>query len=304
MKILLISDKPDWAYATIANAIIRHNDCDDLLFSHIHCKGNQKVIRKKCKQFDYYFVLGWQNYRGLEFLEQKRTLVGIHSHQSFDGRKTTVEQDISPDDKVVEHLSGFRSINVVSKRLQRIFEQRGVSVIYTPNGVDSQKFCPATRPLSEFIVGSAGSLKNDWNKGVESFIRPACIRAGVELQTVRIGQHQIRHTEMPSFYQSLTCYVCASLSEGMSLSILEAASAGCIVLSTKCGDIEQLIVDGSTGYFIDRDVDSICSKLQKIKDDPVKSIEISCQIRQSIQREWDWQYRIRCWIDFVKSSVL
>ncbi len=294
-KVLLISDKPNWAYAAIANAIIVNND-RNLILDHISCKKNIKKVRRLSRKYDCSFVLGWQNAQALN-LDKKRTLVGIHSHQSFDNRETLPDHDVVPDRKVIDYLAEFRGVNTVSKRLQSLFAKSGLKTAYTPNGVDTDTFSPTGNP-DGFVVASAGALKNDWNKGIRRIVSPVCRKSGISL----IHATDLAYQKMPVFYNRAHCYVCASRSEGMSLSILEAAACGCVIISTRCGDIEQLITDGINGLFISRSKSSLSKALLKLRNDRELLALLSTRIRKLIEEKWSWKHQIKGWLDFIETS--
>lgn len=294
MKVLLISDKPNWAYAVIANAIIEHND-RGLVLDHISCKGKIKKVRRLSRKYDRSFVLGWQNATVLN-LDKSKTLVGIHSHQSFDNKKTLPGQDVAPDNRVIDYLSEFRGVNTVSRRLQRLFEKSGLETTYTPNGVNINTFVLNKRS-DGFVVASAGALKNDWNKGILRIVSPVCRKTKIKLTHAT----KLAYQQMPNFYNGAHCYVCASRSEGMSLSILEAASCGCVIVSTRCGDIDQLIIDGVNGLFIDRTKSSLSKALMKLKEDPNLVCLLREKIRKTIEEKWSWEHQIQHWLNFIES---
>ncbi len=305
MKVLLISDKPRWAYACIAEALIKQNSVPSLRLDHISCKGRYDQIAKIHKQspYDCYFVLGWQNWARLSFLPLDRTISGVHSHQSFDGKETLPNKDILPCEKAIHCMKTFTRLNTVSRRLQNILREAGIQAEYTPNGVDSDEFAPADRDFDRFVVGAAAARKNDWNKGVEKIIKPACKSAGVEMKNVGMGTTYLDHADMPSFYNACDCYVCASKSEGMSLSVLEAASCGCIIISTRCGDIEELIVDGENGLLIDRSKEDLQEKLIYLKDNKDERIRLSKSIRESVVSSWDWRVKSEKWFNFIVGAA-
>lgn len=300
MKVLLISDKPNWAYAAIANALIRFNTNRSIELYHKSIKTQRNYIEKNKKNFDLYFVLGWQNY--IDCLDKKRTLIGVHSHQSFDNRKSTPSIDVKPDNKTIDFLSQFRGINAVSERLKKILESCGLNVSYTKNGVDTSLFVPNKEFGDRFIVGCVSSVKNDWNKGVESIIRPACDQLDIPLKTAMFDK-QVSHEVMPNYYKNLDCYICASLSEGMSMSILEASSCGNCVISTNCGDITNLIQHDINGMIIDRDIKSLSNALLSLKNNIEKRKKISTNIRETIEKDWDWKIRINDWMEFIKGTA-
>ena len=64
-------------------------------------------------------------------------------------------------------------------------------------------------------------------------------------------------------------YVLASNWEGLPISLLEAMRAGLPIVASDVGGVREVIVDGETGFLVDRgDVVMLCDKLQQLVSDP------------------------------------
>ena len=300
MKILLLTDKPNWAYHSIAKSLVKYNISDARL-SIEHIKGNSRRVRKIYKKFDRVLVMGWQNYSLVKFLPKDITLVGLHSFHSWDNKKTTLESDVKPPNKLIDFLRSFVSVNAVSQRLTNLFSNNGVDVIYTANGVDTEIFKRNTMPNNKpLIVGYSGSKGHDWRKGVSKFIIPAAKKAGVKVKLAMSNTDKyIALEDMHMFYDKIDCYVCASSSEGMSLSVLEAASCGRPVISTKVSGCTEIIRDGVTGWLVDRKVKEIARKIDTIKRDNNLLIRMSNNIMEDTKKRWSWSTRVVAWTDFL-----
>jgi glycosyltransferase involved in cell wall biosynthesis len=168
----------------------------------------------------------------------------------------------------------------------------GRHVFYTPNGVDTSFFRPASAPPppAPMRVGWTGSLKNHapGHRGVDEFIVPAV--AAVEGAEVCLAAREDRWRnaeEMREYYQSLHVYVCASLSEGTPNPCLEAAASGLAGLTTPVGNMPELIRDGENGLFVSRDVDDIAAKLRRLRDAPQLRERMGSAARASVEA-WDW----------------
>ena len=304
MKVLLLTDKKNWSYHAIAKALVKYNYRDDVDLKIMHIKGREHEIKKKYKKFDKILVMGWQTYERVSFLDKSITMVGLHSFHSWDKRKTTPEKDVKPPSKLIDFLSGFHRVNAVSLRLTKLFTRHGLSnVIYTANGVDTEIFrCIKSPPLKkELIVGYTGSKAHDWRKGVSEFIIPACQQSKVKFRLAMLSTDKyIPLEEMYKFYNKIDCYVCASSSEGMSLSVLEAAACGRPVIATKVSGSTEIIKEGETGFLVERDVHEIVKRIDKLKNKELLQT-MSQNISRDIKENWCWSERCKSWIDFVCS---
>jgi glycosyltransferase involved in cell wall biosynthesis len=317
MKVLLLCDRPSWAYDSIARSLVRHNHDPSLELDVFHLKRREDELRKRARRYDSVFALGWQLLGTLEggavretlsFLRPARTLTGIHSHHAFDDGRTLPDRDVPPPPALIEFLRRYRRVNAVSRRLARLFSAAGLSdVSYTPNGVDTDLFRPL-RPISgtpPLRVGFSGSRKHDWRKGVSEFITPAASLDGVELHVAMPaeGKH-VPQDRMPAFYNQIDVYVCASSSEGFSLSLLEAAATGRPLVSTRVGGSEELIEEGVNGFFVDRTVEAIREKLLLLRDDRELARRMGEASRRIVEERWSWTLRAPAWLRFIRESTL
>ncbi|HEV7667399.1 MAG TPA: glycosyltransferase family 4 protein [Thermoanaerobaculia bacterium] len=216
-----------------------------------------------------------------------RLVVGICSHYELDGAWR------APG---LATLGEFARAVFANNRLllEEFGPQLGPPIYYTPNGVDTGFFRPAeVRPpsLSGLLrVGWAGSLTNHGSehRGVHEVIAPAVEAAGAELRLAVREEKWRNREEMLEFYRSLDVYVCASRSEGTPNPCLEAAACGLPVITTRVGNMPELIREGENGYFIERDVDDLAAKLGRLRDDPELRLRMGQAARSAIEAAWDW----------------
>ena len=315
MRGLIVSDKPDWSYWQIAKAIQKHNPDPDLTIDVMSLKGRVVEFWDRERDYDRVLIMGLQMIDGITEetpfwkllylprykIDGSRWLTGIHSHHAWDDGKTTPEGDVSPGDDWLRTLRRFRNVNAVSLRLRNLFSRNGVSVHYTPNGVDTEVFKPTT-PLTTdgpLRVGVAYTPKHDWRKGVEEFIRPACERVGAVLVEAKARSEQhVRPEDMPAWYRGLDVYCCMSSSEGFSIAVLEAAASGVPVISTRVGGSTELIVDG-TGLLIDRSVEALVEALNWFNGNRPRIARMGERIRQHVVAHWSWEKRAPAWHRFL-----
>ena len=306
MKALILVDKLNWAYHSIAQSIAKYNHTDiQLKIQPI--KGSVPAIKKIYKKYDLVFVMGWQTYELVNFIPQEIVISGVHSFHSWDDRKTTPDKSATPPKKLIRFLRKFRAVNTVSDRLREAFSKNGLSsIVYTANGVDTDIFkSTCQRPLGKnIIVGYSGSKAHDWRKGVSKYIIPAAkkAKAGVKLAMLSTGDY-IPLDKMHTFYNQLDCYVCASSSEGMSLSVLEAAACGCPVITTRCSGNTEIIKEGITGFFVNRKVESIADKIEMFRRDRKLLSEMSNNVAEDVKNMWGWDNRASKWMQFIEDNI-
>ena len=301
MKILVLVDKLNWAYHSIAKSLCKYNMYKDISFNVLPIKGWINRIKKEYKKYDLFYVMGFQTFEKLTFLPKNKVMIGIHSCHSWDNKKTTPTNIVYPDNKLIDYLNSFLRVNAVSKYLYDIFKESGLNnLYYTSNGVDSNIFVPRGRQHNDFTIGYSGTKTHDWRKGITEFIIPAAKMSGVKVNlAMRSTGSHIPLEEMPLFYNTLDAYVCASASEGFSLSVLEAASCGVPIISTKITGCTELIEHGENGLFVDRDIKDISKKIDIMKDTEFRNF-MSNNIRKDVVQHHCWSKKANKWFEFFE----
>jgi glycosyltransferase involved in cell wall biosynthesis len=111
---------------------------------------------------------------------------------------------------------------------------------------------------------------------------------GAELHLAAREEKWRNRDEMLDFYRSLDVYVCASRSEGTPNTCLEAAACGLPVITTRVGNMPELIREGENGFFVERDIAGIAEKLTRLRDDPELRLRLGRAARTAI-KPWDWR---------------
>ena len=165
-----------------------------------------------------------------------------------------------------------------------------------PNGVDTGLFrhlVPvADRPRKLLWLGSdyhrelkGYSLAVEAAKQLKDF--------GIESDIVCIDtdrRNTIKPQEsMPAWYNSGRVFLCASENEGTPNPALEAAACGCAIVTTRVGNMPELIEDGVNGIFVRRDVGSIVAGVRDAEHNAEKMADEMLEVIHG----WDWSVQVQ-----------
>ncbi len=108
----------------------------------------------------------------------------------------------------------------------------------------------ANCPNTSFVFAGRGQLEMELREQVH--------RLGVDAHVHFLGLRQ----DIPKILALLNVFVLPSLSEGLSMAILEAMMAGKPVVATQVGGNPELVLDGETGFLVPpRDSQALASRL-------------------------------------------
>ena len=250
-------------------------------------------------------VYYWLQFKTLEPLaptlrrNQHKLLVGISSSYELENERQNLGIAVIRD-----FASGVFIHNLILYRQYQPLLK--LPTFYTPNGVDTSFYYPNLNkvPSSMMRVGWAGSLTNmgPGYRGYHEFIVPAAAVEGVELVTAAREEKWRGPEEMREFYRSLDAYICASRAEGTPNTCLEAAACGVPLLTTRVGNMPELVHHGVNGFFIERNVDDIAGRIRTLRDDSNLRSAMSSQIQHDIQA-WDWSLRSRAYRQMFEEMI-
>jgi glycosyltransferase involved in cell wall biosynthesis len=231
-------------------------------------------------------------------------MASVTSHQNIGGGLNVSKAiPIGQDPKeafefAMELLRRLRVVTVNSRILYDLLSPHISELIYTPNGVDAEFFHPPSSRRyapDEIRIGWVGKLRAAKNYETVS-------RAFVELQARGFTTHMLEvpkgvrssrvlsPAEMRSFYHGIDFYLGASWHEGTPNPALEAAACGVPVVTTRVGNMPELIKHEENGFFIEPHVDSIIKQFEKIQGLSVSDyLRLSANIRSNILADWTWE---------------
>lgn len=209
---------------------------------------------------------------------------GTNSQESFDSAIRLIRQ--------------FKVVTANSRILHHLLSPHLDHIIYAPNGVDTSFFSLEENRHYDphhIKVGWVGKIKAAKNYEVVEKAFRRLGKEGFRFETVALAKNVrkgklLSKSQMKRFYHKIDYYLCTSWHEGTPNPALEAASCGVPIVTTRVGNMPELIEHGENGFFVDPTVESIVERFMQIKRlTPVKYGRLSSNIRDSILRDWTWE---------------
>lgn len=198
-------------------------------------------------------------------------------------------------DRDMRMLNKFKRISVNNLSLHKKIVKHKQDAVYIPNGVESDFFSPSPHDLHRPIrVGWAGNS----NRGEKNFrllksVVEKCpqVEWDIVATTKSMPAKKMRsHRQMRDYYRTLDYFLVISSYEGTPNPALEAASCGVPLITTKVGNMPELIEHGVTGWFVQNNLTNIVDTIRflgRVHNQDHR--RMSDLLRQNIVKNWDWK---------------
>jgi len=203
----------------------------------------------------------------------------------------------------------------VAHELRASFPAMAHAVRTVPNGVDARAFRPDAEarsamraqlgvepeePLSLFVGGDwerkglphavdALALAPAWRLAVAGGGDPAPLLARARGAGTAERLHLLGPVgEMPRLYAAADAFVLPTAYETFSLVSFEAAASGLPLLVARVNGVEELLEDGSAGWFVARDGEDVARRLNALGADPQLARRMGAAARTAA-RAYSWE---------------
>jgi len=198
-------------------------------------------------------------------------------------------------------LKKFKVVSANSRILYEMLKGVLPNLVYCPNGVDTEFFTPNDGKEynpKHIRIGWVGKVRGPKNfsviedacKRLESFgvFKPEMVKVSKKIKRIPLS-----FEDMKEYYKRIDFYLCASLNEGTPNPALEAGASGVPVVTTRVGNMRELIRPEFNGFFVEPTAESIVRAFKSIADmDRERYLKMSENMRSSITEEWSWVTRI------------
>lgn len=194
---------------------------------------------------------------------------------------------------------------------ENIYRAYGLRARVVYLGVDVDKFRPLDLPKGDYVisVGAVSPLKgydfiiqaigevpqnhrprlvivgNTASQGETNFLNELAAKCGVEL-AFRVN---VSEQELVELYNQALAFVYAPVLEPFGLTPLEAMACGTPVVAVKEGGVRESVVDGCTGYLVERVAKGFGQAVSDLLKDTSVQRQFGTNGRQLVLREWTWQ---------------
>lgn len=233
-RILLLIDIPNWAFHSIARAVVRH--LGDRFAFTILIKDQYPHIEENWFDIVHVFYEFEEYHR--QFLHGKAKVIrSVYSHY------WEAERKLEPMQFYLQNLSDAHVISVPSQKLLRRLQGLPPPIRLFAEGIEPEVF----KPLRE----RSGSLKVGW-AGKPGFIKRLDIirKACDGLCELVIADGTKTEAEMVDFYNSVDIIACSSIAEGCPRPVLEGMACGCYPVSFDVGIVSELVAQNRNGMIV------------------------------------------------------
>ena len=273
LKILICYDEHGWAWWHRAHNI---KSCLSDHFTIDIVKINNSITHAN---YDYILLFESYLYNTIKHIPPEKIIIGSSTLKTI---------NISASDYQNHNFSGLFVNNLESYQIIHHLK----NTFYCPNGVNEKLFSYKFPRCSEITACWVGNNASMNNKGLD-IIKQACLKTSINLivldqsKNVYNGNIFTHRQVRDKIYHKSSFYICASEMEGTPNPALESLACGLPVISTRVGNMPEIIVDGYNGYLIERSIDSLCEAIEKMKQSDLLSMSINA--RESILKGWTWE---------------
>jgi hypothetical protein len=311
-KILLIVDRPNWAYHHLANYIIEELGDKYEFYLDFIVYNKKTSIRNPLKKIKYFiktgypaikhrrvlspkneydivFYFGWYMDFACNFnLNAKAIIKGIYT-TGFPPRGFPVFKKISIEAFINKYLANAHSVVCGSEQIYNFYRKYIGNIYYANGTLFPQPLKPKDKRKNNngLIIGWTGNPNRDF-KGFYDYVKPAIekasnLRKGIKLLTRFSGSLKT----LPKFYQKVDVVLVASICDAGPSMFMQAGLCGVPAIATRSGMPLEIINHMQNGIFIKRDIDEMVSAIVYLYDHRDLLKNMSIQIHKDILGYYD-----------------
>lgn len=284
-RILLLTDRPGWAYDVRAQALRKH------LGRRFDMRVAYSAYRPFLggTPFDLVYVFAFDETHHQRFLSDPRRIIKVVTAPDHAWTYDARYGGISTEEMVRRNLRDAGTIGAVSQSLVSLLSPYR-RTFFTPQGVEPALMKDYQRREGSLKLGWAGNIGNPF-KGVKDILIPA---ANKEF-SLRLATGKLTQEQMVDFYNSINVICVASRSEGDPRTLLEGMACGCFPVATNVGIVPELVEYRKNGLIVSRNVEAFRRAFRWCADNIEFVREAGRQNGAVIARTRSWEAVMPAW---------
>jgi len=210
-------------------------------------------------------------------------------------------------------LKKFVGISVNNLHLYKKYRKYFPNVYYTPNGVDTDFFSFIDKKKKDKVIFGWVGNKDRSEKNYEKVLKPLKqyfkkdsyikFRVIAPSKSDKV-EKLLTKEQMRDYYHSLDFFLITSTTEGTPNPGLEAMSCGVPVITTKVGNMTEIVTHGLNGFYADAEIDSFIKMIERVSSiDQADYMYMRKNTRKEIEKDWSWNIRYNNWKAFFMDFV-
>lgn len=304
MKVLIIADRPNWAFDSQAKGLISNSKYPYIEYDLKYMINWQKFNDIDFTKYDIIFpmgLLGCVNH--YKFIKNCDYVTLSHHHPWNSGAPRNIDQTyIDNELEVINNSLRHASISLDIKNKWK--QTYNMNSYYLPSGIDTKNFKPNDKNRNKLVFGWVGNtnkkVKNfKWIKRVMNIITEKY--SNVEFK-YRDFSNLVPHHQMVDFYNSIDVYLCASSHEGLPTPLVEASACGKPFVSTNVGVVPEINRHGHN-FIVEHNYESLKKGILKAIHNNIER-EIAGRLnREIILQGWSWDIVAYLWENFIMGNM-
>jgi glycosyltransferase involved in cell wall biosynthesis len=244
-RIVLLADRPNWAFDFVARSLAaRLSDRYDLAIRYV-CRQPKLDPRRIDLLYVFFWGETWHQRFGFE---PRQIVVEVASYRwALEERYGR----ISARQLVDRYLSGCGFVTTPCRRLYEQLSPLRDDVVHCPNGVETGMFRWTGRRAGPLRVAWVGN-PNDDCKGLRDILIPACEgRFALEATDGRRSRREVAR-----LYARSDVIAIASSAESQPLPLLEGMACGAFPVTTDVGIVPEVVRSGVNGLVVERSAEA------------------------------------------------
>ena len=201
--------------------------------------------------------------------------------------------------KVVDRKNARNADRIIvgTRYIKRaVMKAYGKSADVCPMGADSEVFKPLGEKKKKQVlfVGEKNKISGyHFAKKALNLIKNE-VRPKLKVISFSSGKPKLTDAELAKEYSRSLLTLCTSYHEPFGLVAVESMASGTPVLAVNEGGYKETVVDGKTGYLLEREPKKFAEKIEYLAGNKEKALALGMKGREHVLKNFNWKKHGEC----------